>query len=52
MAQSLVDKIVADARWQTNPFWLAVKQKAIADQRRQLQYNSEHPLRIGKREQG
>ena len=52
MAQSPLQKVIADARHATNPFFLAVKQKAIADERRRLRYNAEHPLRIGKGEQG
>ena len=42
MAKSLVDKIVADAWQQTNPFALAVKRRAIADQRRNAENNEWH----------
>jgi len=50
-AELNVDKVIADARQQTNPFALALKRRAIADQRRNAQNNDWLAAYLKRREQ-
>ena len=52
MAQSPLEKVIADARQQSNPFALALKRRAIADQRRNAQNNDWLAEYLNRREQG
>ena len=52
MPQSPLEKVLADARQQVNPFALVLKRRAIADQRHNAQNNVWLAEYLKHREQG